>query len=79
MKKWPRFLILEERVDGAAGPKSQDGKMKNYAVYQYSNSMLSLNSTFNRVLEIEAFVVALIWSPGLIYATDWIFKYSPTV
>jgi hypothetical protein len=33
----------------------------------------------NRVLEIEAFIVALIWSPGLMYTTDWILKYSPTV
>ena len=29
------------------------------------------------VLKIEAFVVALIWSPGRNCATDWILKYTP--
>ena len=30
------------------------------------------------VLKMEAFVVALIWSPRLICATDWILKYTPS-
>ena len=29
------------------------------------------------MLKIEAFVVALIWSPGRNCATDWILKYTP--
>ena len=30
------------------------------------------------MLKIEAFVVALIWSPGRNCATDWILKYTPS-
>jgi hypothetical protein len=71
LEKWPRFL-------SSAGPKSQNGKMNFNEVYQYSNSILSFNSTCVLRSENRHFVVALTWSLGRICATDWILKYTPT-
>ena len=78
LKKWPRFLRnLSRTLNCAAGPRSQNGKMNCNEVYQYSNTMLLFFLPLYCVLKIEAFVVALIWSPGRNCATDWILKYTP--
>ena len=79
LEKWPRFLSnVSRKLEGSAGPKSQNGKMNFNEVYQYSNSILSLNSTCVLRSENRHFVVALTWSLGRICATDWILKYTPT-
>jgi hypothetical protein len=74
--------ILEERVEGAAGPTSQDREMNFYEVeipiFEFYLCIATNNNCNYCMLKIEAFVVVLIWSLGLIYATDWILKYSPT-
>ena len=70
---------MSRKLEGSAGPKSQNGKMNFNEVYQYSNSILSFNSTCVLRSENRHFVVAaLTWSPGRICATDWILKYTPT-
>ena len=69
---------VSRKLEGSAGPKSQNGKMNFNEVYQYSNSILSFNSTCVLRSENRHFVVALTWSLGRICATDWILKYTPT-
>ena len=75
-------LILEQRVEDAQGlcrSEESKGKMNFNEVYQYSNSILSFNSTCVLRSENRHFVVAaLTWSPGRICATDWILRYTPT-
>ena len=73
--------ILEQRVEEARGlcrSEESNGKMNFNEVYQYSNSILSFNSTCVLRAENRHFVVALTWSLGRICATDWILKYTPT-
>ena len=79
LEKWPRFLSnVSRKLEGSAGPKSQNGKMNFNEVYQYLNSILSFNSTCALRCENRHFGVALTWSLGRICATDWILKYTPT-
>ena len=69
---------VSRKLEGSAGPKSQNGKMNFNEVYQYSNAILSFDTTCVLRYENRHFVVALTWSPGRICATDWILKYTPT-
>jgi hypothetical protein len=73
--------ILEQPVEKARGlcrSEESNGKMNFYEVYQYSNSILSFNSTCVLRSENRHFVVVLTWSLGRMCATDWILKYTPT-
>ncbi len=41
LEKWPRFLSnVSRKLEGYAGPKSQNGKINFNEVYQYSNSTI---------------------------------------
>ena len=47
LKKWPRFLRnLSRTLNCAAGPRSQNSKTNYKEVFQYSNAMLFLISSF---------------------------------
>ena len=69
-------------LEGSAGPKSQNGKVNfNRDIMKYTN--IEIPCYFRIlplccVLKTNVSVVALIWIPGLIYATNWILKYFLT-
>ena len=75
--------VLEEHVEDAAGPRSQNGKMNYYEVFQNSNAMLFLISTFvfraeNQGVccgsDLESRTELRNFSPIPIQSTDWILK-----
>ncbi len=78
--KWPRFLSnVSRKLEGSASPKSQNGKW----IFNICSSVkFKHHVLFEFYLCIgfwkSAFVVALIWSPGRICATDWSSNYTPT-
>jgi len=76
----PWFLgNVSRMLEGSAGPKSQNGKVNfNRDLMKYTN--IEIPCYFRIlplwcVLKTNMSVVALIWNPGLIYATNWILKY----
>ena len=69
-------------LEGSAGPKNQNGKVNfNRDIMKYTIIEIPWYFrilTFCCVLKTNVSVVALIWSPGMIYATNWILKYYLT-
>ncbi len=69
-------------LEGSADPESQNGKVNfNRDLMKYTN--IEIPCYFRIlplccVLKTNVSVVALIWSPGLIYATNWVLKYFLT-